>query len=212
MTDLILTGASRLRDGIPCTFADEEPRVDGSHRVFKLTFQDGVVWAARQNTDPSERATDLGTVEKLQYIKEQRPDIPAPSILVDKEHGVAYNEWVHGEPLTAWSSTIALPDRRGFLDGLAEFLLQLWTVPVPARFATETESSYSAWLMKSVDRGVRRTLSKTARWGDAVDYLIMRSMIPHFAAELDTFTESLFSHGDMYAHNMLKSETFELTG
>lgn len=155
---------------------------------------------------------DLRAVEKLQYVKEHRPNIPAPSIFVDKENGIAYMEWVRGEPLSVWNSEIALSDRRRFLDGLAEFLLQLWTVPVPANFVTGTECSYSAWLTKGVDRGVRRTLNKMARWGNAVDYLIMRSMIPDYAAELDTCTEFEFSHGDMHAYNMLKTEIFELTG
>lgn len=98
------------------------------------------------------------------------------------------------------------------MTGLAEFLLQIWTVHVPLDFALEKNPLYSVWLTESLDRGLRRTLSGTARWGNAVDYLIMRSMIPDYAAEFDSFSGFGFMHGDLNAHNIMRSDDFYLTG
>ncbi|KAJ6780909.1 hypothetical protein PWT90_03984 [Aphanocladium album] len=211
-TTSVLAYASRLRSGITCAIANEEPRMGGSHRVYKLVFADSVVWAARENIDPNNWGLDLNATEKLRYIKEQRPNLRAPLTFVNKKDRVIYMEWLNGDVLFAWDHHISLANRCRFLDGLAEFLLQLWTVEAPPKFATQTDRSYSAWLTKSLDRGVHRTLNKTARWGDAIDYLIMRSMIPQYAAELDSYNRLGFAHGDMHAENMMRTEDFEFTG
>lgn len=92
------------------------------------------------------------------------------------------------------------------------FLLQqLWSVTPPASMS-RTSSSYSTWLTSSLDRALRRTLAGTARWGgNAVDYLIMRSMIPD-NAKVDECTELGFAHGDLNAYNVMVDEEFRLTG
>ncbi|BAE59179.1 unnamed protein product [Aspergillus oryzae RIB40] len=82
----------------------------------------------------------------------------------------------------------------------------------PPDFIPEQNPRYSAWLTESLDRGLRRTLTGTARWGDAIDYLIMRSMIPEYAGEYDKYTDVGFAHGDLNAYNIMKDDDFHLTG
>ncbi|KAJ5567163.1 hypothetical protein N7535_006469 [Penicillium sp. DV-2018c] len=189
----LLAGASRLRQGVPCSFADDNPYVGSSHRVFKVVFEDSVQWAAR-------------------HIKEQCPEIKAPNLYIEAGLRVIYSEWVAGNPLAIWNSKIPLVKRQSLLDDLAEFLLQLWTITVPSALASEQEDPYSAWLTQSLDRGLRRTLTGTARWGDATDYLIMRSMIPEYAAEFDKYIGVGFAHGDLNAFNVMINDDFNLTG
>ncbi|PGH11430.1 hypothetical protein AJ80_07108 [Polytolypa hystricis UAMH7299] len=71
---------------------------------------------------------------------------------------------------------------------------------------------YSAWLTESLDRALRRTLSGTARWGDAVDYVIMRSMIPSYYTKWDHYIDIGFAHGDLDAYNIMIDANFQLTG
>jgi aminoglycoside phosphotransferase (APT) family kinase protein len=215
MTDslyMLSQAASRLRLGIPCVLADECPCLGGSHRVFKIIFEDSVQWAARISNDPDDWKAELRVVRQFQHIKKQRPKIKAPDLFVEEEYPVVYSEWVSGKPLAIWNSRIPLLKRQRLLDDLAEFLLQLWTTPVPSTFAQEKSCLYSTWLTKSLDRGLRRTLRGTARWGNAINYLIMRSMIPDYAAEYDEYSGIGFAHGDLNAYNIMKSDDFHLTG
>ncbi|GIJ99200.1 hypothetical protein Aspvir_001326 [Aspergillus viridinutans] len=214
MTDLldVLSGASRLRLGIPCSLADESPCFGGSHRVFKVVFEDSIRWAARVSDDLSNWKNELRAVRQFQHIKKERVEIKAPDLFVEAEHPVLYSEWINGKPLAIWNSQIPLLKRQRLLDDLAEFLLQLWTTPVPPALAREKSCLYSLWLTESLDRGLRRTLRGTARWGNAIDYLIMRSMIPNYAAEFDKYAGIGFTHGDLNAHNIMKNDEFYLTG
>lgn len=40
----------------------------------------------------------------------------------------------------------------------------------------------------------------------------MRSMIPDYAAEYDEYSGLGFTHGDLNAYNIMKSDEFHLTG
>ncbi|KAJ6090011.1 hypothetical protein N7467_005227 [Penicillium canescens] len=91
-------------------------------------------------------------------------------------------------------------------DDLAEFLLQLWSTAAPS--VPEQTCLYSAWLMETLDRGLQRTLNGTARWSDAIRYLIM---IPDFA-EFDEYTGVGFAHEDLNAYNIMINDDFHLTG
>ncbi|KAJ5641421.1 hypothetical protein N7490_005421 [Penicillium lividum] len=207
----LLNGASRLRSGVPCSLADESPRVGGSHHVFKINFADSVHWAARISIDPNSWKGELLAIKKFQHIKKKQPEIKAPDIFVDEECHVLYSEWVIGKPLAIWNHQIHSLKRLRMLDDLAEFLLHLWTTPVPSDLATDKDCRYSTWLMESLDRGLRRTLAGTARWGNAVNYLIMRSMVSDYAAEFDN-TGIGFSHGDLNAYNIMTDEDLNITG
>lgn len=184
----------------------------GSHRIFKIVFEDSVRWAARVSDNSNNWKNELRAVRQFQHIKKQHPEIKAPDLFVEEEHPVVYSEWVSGKPLAIWNSQIPLLKRQRLLDDLAEFLLQLWTTPIPSGLAQEKSCLYSSWLTESLDRGLRRTLRGTARWGNAINYLIMRSMIPDYAAEYDKYADIGFTHGDLNAYNIMKSDEFHLTG
>ncbi|KAE8133900.1 hypothetical protein BDV38DRAFT_286376 [Aspergillus pseudotamarii] len=176
----VISGAHRLRQG-------------GSHKVFKVVFVDSVQWAARLCHDPSNWKYELRAVKMFRHIKQSHPGIRAPSVFFKAERPVLYSEWVTGKPLKGWNSQSPLNKRQ---TPLAELLLQLWTTAVPPDFVPEQKPRYSTWLTKSLDRGLRRTLIGTATWGDPIDYLIMRSMIPYYAGE-DKYTDVGFVHEDL---------------
>ncbi|KAJ5923848.1 hypothetical protein N7466_008035 [Penicillium verhagenii] len=207
----VVTTASDLRMGVPCTLVDETPLQGGSHKVFRIIFQDSVQWAARTCTRAEDWEYDLRSTRILQHIKQCHPGIKAPEVFYKKDHPVLYSEWVSGNPLESWTLRIPLKKRHVFLTDFAEFLLQIWTTPPPGH-VVEQDQHYSAWLTRSLDRGLRRTLIGTARWGDAIDYLIMRSMIPAYSAEVDHYTGLGLAHGDLNAGNIMKDNEFHLTG
>lgn len=206
----ILSGIARLRPGIQWSLPDRNPHRGGSHDVYKVLFQDSIQWAARVCRDPDVWEFELRALEKFAYVKRERPEMKAPDIFF--ENRVMYSEWLPGKPLAIWNSQIALAQRHRLLDDLADFLLQLWTVPgSKSMLHTPPSLPYSAWLTDSLDRALRRTLSGTARWGDAVDYLIMRSMIPSYA-KWGGYMEFGFAHGDLNSHNIMIDANFQLTG
>jgi aminoglycoside phosphotransferase (APT) family kinase protein len=208
MTDSldIISKASQLRLGVPCTLSNETPWQGGSRRVFKLIFKDSVQWAARIPYEPNDWKYELHAIKQFQHIKEYRPEIKAPTLFFEEEHPVLYSEWVSGKPLEIWNLQIPSNKRQRLLYDLAEFLLQLWTTPGPS----PGNRLYSDWLTQSLDRGLKRTLNGTARWGNAIDYLIMRSMIPEYA-EFDKYTAIGYDHGDLNAFNIMIDD-FHLTG
>ncbi|KAL2361277.1 hypothetical protein RJZ56_005853 [Blastomyces dermatitidis] len=209
LTD-ILSGISRLRPGIQWSLPDSNPHRGGSHNVYKVLFQDSIQWAARVCHDPDDWESELRAMEKFTYFKRGCPEIKAPDIVF--ENRVLYSEWLPGKPLAIWNSQIALAQRHRLLDDLADFLLQLWTVPGPASMLpTSSSLPYSTWLTESLDRALRRTLSGMAKWGNAVDYLIIRSMIPSYA-KWDTYMDLGFAHGDLNPYNIMIDEKFQLTG
>ena len=139
----VLSGASRLRPGIPCSLADESPCVGGSHRVFKVFFEDSIQWAARVSNDLNNWKSELRAVRQFQYIKKQCIEIKASDLLFKAEYLILYSEWISGKPLAIWNSQIPLIKRQRLLDDLAEFLLPLWTTPVPPALAREKSCLYS---------------------------------------------------------------------
>ncbi|KAE8417870.1 hypothetical protein BDV36DRAFT_283340 [Aspergillus pseudocaelatus] len=197
--------------GVQCSLADERPCQGGSHKIFKVISEDSVQWAVRSCDDFNTWRYELRAIGMFQYIKQQNPEMKAPNVFFEPEHPVLYSEWISGSPLATWNPQIPLKKCQTLLEDLAEFLLQLWTTAVPTDFMPEKMPRYSAWLTESLDRGLRRTLAGTARWGDAIDYLIMRSMIPYYAGE-DKYTDVGFAHGDLNAYNIMKDDNFRLTG
>jgi hypothetical protein len=73
-------------------------------------------------------------------------------------------------------------------------------------------SSYAAWLYDSIDRGLRRTIQKTANWGDPIDYLIQRSSISKYSRNSRDEQGYAFRHGDLNAHNILVDAHGHLEG
>ncbi|KAL3482076.1 hypothetical protein BJX99DRAFT_81975 [Aspergillus californicus] len=207
----VLYEASRLRGEAPCSFA-ENPRHEQSHSVRKIVFEDSIHWAARVIHNPDDWEYELQAIKNFQHIKNQHLELKAPSVFFNAEHPVLYSDWVSGDLLGIWNLQIPLLQGQGFLEDLAEFLLRLWTTLPPPDLTPVQNHVYSDWLIGSLDRGLRRTLTGSARWGNSIDYLIMRSMIPSYASEFDKYTGVGFSHGDLNAHNVMKSDDFQLTG
>lgn len=183
-----------------------------TQRVQNNVFEDSVRWAARVNHDSNNWKDELRAIKNFQHIKQQCSEIKAPNLFFKVEHSVLYLEWVSGEPLAVWNFQIPLIKRQRLLNDLAGFLLQLWTTSAPSTLVPAWDLQYSVWLTESLDRGLRRTLTGTARWGNAIDFLIMRSMNPDYAAEFDTYTSVGFAHGDLNAYNIMKGDDFPLTG
>lgn len=208
----IISGARELRGGVPCRVAEERSFQGGSHRVFKLVFDDSVLWAARVCLRPEDWTYDLRAIRIFNHVKRLCPEIRAPNCYFKEECPVLYSEWVVGEPVAVWNLQIPSQRRHALLDDLAEFLLQLWTTPPPASPVPAQDTRYSAWLTQSLDRGILRTLRGKARWGKAIDYLIMRSFIPEYASTFDEYIGFGLAHGDLNAHNIMKNDDFRLTG
>jgi hypothetical protein len=208
----MLSEASRLRQGISCSFAQVAPRHGCSHTVYKIIFEDSIEWAARVCHDFDNWQYEIRALNNLQYMKQQRPELRSPNVFFREDHPILYSEWVRGEPLAIWNHGIHAIKRETLLDDLAEFLLQLWTIPAPPDLSLTQNSPYSVWFTQSLDRGLRRTLNGTARWGDPVDYLMMRSMIPEYTTGLNKYTAIGFLHGDLNAFNVTRDENFHLTG
>lgn len=205
-----LEQASRLRNGVLCKYEDGCEYHGRSHSVYKIVFEDSIEWAARVGREPSNWVGELRAIKNFQHIKQHRPTIKAPALFFDENYPVLYSEWIHGEPLAIWNHDVALIQRQRLLGDLADFLLQLWTVP--ALSTEDSPTTYSTWLRNSLDRGLKRTLAGTARWGDAIDYLIMRSMIPGYAEQFDAYPGLRFAHGDLNAQNILVDSDFHLKG
>lgn len=208
----MLSEASRLGQGISCSIAQEDAHHGCSHTVYKIISENSIEWAARICHDSDNWQYEIRALKLLQYIKQQRPNLRTPNVFFRDDHPVLYSEWVRGEPLAIWNHGIPAIKRETLLDDFAEFVLQLWTIPAPPDLSSTQSSSYSVWLSQSLDRGLRRTLNGTARWGDPIDYLIMRSMIPEYTVGLDKYTAIGFSHGDLNTFNVMRDEDFHLTG
>lgn len=122
-----------------------------------------------------------------------------------------YSEWVSGETIGAWSN-IPLVQREKILDEFAEFLLQLWSTKVPAGPEQEGTRLYSVWLREMTDEIIREFLDGKPRFGNVVDYLIMRSMIPGYVGDLDNYPDLGFDHGDLNASNVMLDDNFKIAG
>lgn len=126
---------------------------------------------------------------------------------------IVLEDFIAGKSLSIWDESIAPGLRHSFLNSLARFLLDLWSVDDPESTNIPTGAApYSLWLEDETDRAIRRCIAGTAKWGRALDYLRMRSTIPQFARDLDTFATKRIAHGDTNSSNFMVSEKWELQG
>ncbi|KAB8356541.1 hypothetical protein FH972_024124 [Carpinus fangiana] len=213
----LLARASRLR-GLQACHVAHESASGYSHRIHAIHFEDGIVLAARVTLDKDTWNLDLRSIATMRRLKQLCPTIKIPSVYATddgkREDGVplVLMEWVEGRPLKVWNSSLPLQCSTNFLNDLAQFLLNLWSVTLPADDDLTSSMKYSTWLEGDICRPLRRTLSGNARWGDPIDYLIMRSMIPHYASGIDTVQELRIAHGDTNASNYMVDEDLHLTG
>ncbi|KAJ5083023.1 hypothetical protein N7532_012066 [Penicillium argentinense] len=207
----LLAEASRLHSGMKCWLVQERAHRGSSHDVFRIEFSDSTQWAMRVCRGPHDWPAELRAVKTLDQIKHRHPRIRAPQVHGTK-HPVWFMEWIEGSPMESWSRELSQRARQGFLDDMADFLLQLWSTPAPVPTYPTPVTPYSAWLTDSIDRGLRRTLSGDARWGDAMDYLIMRSMVAYYSIAVDEYTQIGIAHGDLSTHNIMVDSSLRVTG
>ncbi|CAD0095639.1 unnamed protein product, partial [Aureobasidium mustum] len=100
-----------------------------------------------------------------------------------------------------------------FLDSLAGFLVELWSIPGLGCVGAETPNvPYSKWLQDMLDRAIKRCITGTGKWGTTRDYLVMRSMIGYYAYDYDYIAEYGIAHGDLHANNIMVNDLLQLTG
>ncbi|KAI5250183.1 hypothetical protein E4T43_00125 [Aureobasidium subglaciale] len=151
----------------------------------------------------------------LQHIEKHSSNCPVPRIhwhnldQTSKLPSIVIQSFVPGRSLGIWNPSIPKSSRCVFMDGLARFLVDVWSIK--ASTATPT-LSYSTWLENDIDRAIRRCITGSNRWGNLSDYLVMRSLIPYHSRGVDHFKEISIAHGDMNAYNFMVNEAFELTG
>ncbi|KAJ5976356.1 hypothetical protein N7481_010063 [Penicillium waksmanii] len=207
----LLAEASRLHSGMKCRLPNDSPLRGGTHDVFKLEFADSTEWALRICRDAHDWPAELRAVKTLQHIKRHHPHIRAPTVHGTK-HPVWFMDWMDGDPLSRWDLQIPIKPRQDFLEDLAEFLLLLWSTPAPALPYPTPVVPYSKWLTQAIDRQLNRTLSGESRWGDAMEYLVMRSMIPYYSVAVDEYSSIGIAHGDLNVHNILVDLDLRLSG
>ena len=207
----ILTEASRLHSGMRCRLIQEGPLKGASHDVFKIEFSDSVQWAVRICRDAHDWPAELRAVSTLQHIKRHCPNIKAPAVHGTK-HPVWFLDWVNGTLMCRWKLEIPVQIRHNFLGDLADFLLQLWSIPAPNLPYPSPVKPYSAWLYHAIDRSLHRRLSGDAQWGDPVEYLSMRSMVPYYSVAVDEYRNIGIAHGDLSTHNIMVDKNLRLFG
>lgn len=69
--------------------------------------------------------------------------------------------------------------------------------------------SYKEWLRNEVDRGLRRTLQGTSKWGDPIHYLYRRMKIDDLVPSPDDGPTAI-KHGDLNAWNIIVSAFNEI--
>jgi Ser/Thr protein kinase RdoA (MazF antagonist) len=110
-----------------------------SHNVYTVQSQKGQIWIVRVARD--EFAAHLASrgMAIMRHILSERPELPIPAILhADQEFTIL--TYIEGSPLRSWNPVdLSVERRHNLLDGLANFLYQLWTCPIPT---TESGKEY----------------------------------------------------------------------
>jgi len=100
-----------------------------SHHVYTVQSQNGQIWIVRVARD--EFAADLASrgMVIMRHILNERPKLPIPDVFhTDQECTIL--TYIEGSPLGSWNpADLSIKRRQTLLDGLANFLYQLWTCP-----------------------------------------------------------------------------------
>lgn len=190
----------------------------GSHSLYSVRFQSDTTWVARV-CDYMNAALEKRAITVLKHLTALETSSLIPKVQGSNlEHNdpalscVVLLDFYEGKPLHIWNSELSSTSRNMFLNDLAEFLLDLWSAPPPHELCKGVEPNYTRWLVGQVDRGIKRCINKSAAWGDAIDYLIMRATIQDFSSDMDQKTGLAISHGDMNADNFITNDRLKLVG
>jgi aminoglycoside phosphotransferase (APT) family kinase protein len=216
--DTILREAQRLWPGAG-TVTLKQSGQGQSHDIYLVTLSNSSQIIARVARQPDSLGLEKSAIEVLTHIKTSSSNCQIPKVHwhnLDQSREIPpiiLEDFVPGRLLSIWNSSISKACQNAFLDSLAQFLLDLWSIePLTRTTAQPLQNTYPEWLESEVDRGISRCLNRTANWGTASDYLVMRSMIPQIAHGLEFPSRNAIVHGDMNAHNFMVNENLELTG
>jgi aminoglycoside phosphotransferase (APT) family kinase protein len=196
-----------------------------SHEIFVLESADGQRWTLRIAENEFASSLASKSVAVMRHIKTLQPTIQIPAIFHTVET-YSVLEYMQGAPIGScdWH-LMGEKKRHELLDGIAAFLVQLWTCPVPAaeqgenrstdtllslmRHVGVAEITYRDWLLDEVGEAICRSIENPG-WGSPIPYLQRRAEVD----ELDPCQENLgmiFKHGDMNEQNVLVNSD-ELSG
>lgn len=201
--DIIVDECQRLRPGETVETIEPTEFQGCAHDVYVVSLTNNSRFIARvarpgQDAELEERALKI-----MQHIRKHNPHCRLPTTHwhnLDQTHSdslIVLQDLVPGRPLSVWNSDIPEELRYTFLDALAQFLFDLWSTEASESVGTSaTVITYAKWLEDRIDNGIRRCINGTGRWGKAFDYLVMRSLIPHYTREIGEITQVGIAHGE----------------
>jgi hypothetical protein len=129
LPDAMIDKISSLLDNSPLQVSPPFPAF--SHDVYSVRSQTGQIWIVRVARD--EFAAHLASrgMTIMRHILSERPELPIPAVLhADQECTIL--TYIEGSSLGSWNPVdLGVERRHNLLDGLANFLYQLWTCPIP---------------------------------------------------------------------------------
>ncbi|KAL2755014.1 hypothetical protein ACRALDRAFT_211681 [Sodiomyces alcalophilus JCM 7366] len=189
------------------------PFKGGSNIIYGIQSDRGSRWCLRIPRDVDAGGLAARGARLLRRLKQQQPTLQVPAVIYTSERYTVL-EYVDGNALGSWNTRLLTRERRlVLLDHLASFLFSLWTLDIPPvdalgqlNFPTsERRITYREWLLKEVDRGLRRTLQGSSSWGNPTHYLYRRSKIDELIPYPDN-GRPVVKHGDLNAWNIIVSK------
>ena len=110
-----------------------------SHNVYTVQSQKGQIWIVRVARDEFAARLASRGIAIMRHILGERPELPIPAVLHEDQEFTILT-YIEGSPLRSWNSVdLSVGRRHNLLDGLANFLYQLWTCPIST---TESGKEY----------------------------------------------------------------------
>jgi hypothetical protein len=129
LPDATIDKISSLLGNFPLQVSSPFPAF--SHNVYTVRSQEEQIWIVRVARD--EFAADLASrgMAIMRHILCERPKLPIPAVIhADQEFTIL--TYIEGSSLGSWNPVdLSVERRHSLLDGLANFLYQLWTCPTP---------------------------------------------------------------------------------
>lgn len=102
-----------------------------SHNVYTVQSQEGQIWIVRVARDEFAARLASRGMTIMRHILSERPELPIPAVFyTDQECSIL--TYIEGGSLGSWNTVdLSVERRHNLLDGLASFLYQLWTCPIP---------------------------------------------------------------------------------
>lgn len=100
-----------------------------SHIIHQLADPMGTKYTLRIPNSELAALLDEQGHEILRYLSKMRPCLPIPKIILQAK-SCTLHKYLEGEPIRSWSlEKITRTRRHTLLDGIADFLVSLWTCP-----------------------------------------------------------------------------------